>query len=107
MAGPFFATLIISAMLLLLVRLVQMMDFVFEEGGSVRTVAQMLGTLAPQYLSLAVPLALLLGTGFALRSLTLNRELDILGAVGMSPWRLLRMPMGLAAVLSIVLMVLV
>ncbi len=100
MAWPFFATLTISAMLLLLVRLVEMMDFVFDQGGSVQTVAQLLGNLAPQYLSLAIPLALLLATGFALRTLALNSEADVMAAIGMSPWRMIRVPMLLATLLT-------
>ncbi len=107
MAWPFFATLTVSAMLLLLVRLVEMMDFVFDQGGSVQTVAQMLGSLAPQYLSLGIPLALLLSTGFALRTLALNSEADVLAAVGMSPWRILRIPMMLAAILTVALVLLI
>jgi lipopolysaccharide export system permease protein len=107
MAWPFFATLTVSAMLLLLVRLVEMMDFVFDQGGSVQTVAQLLGSLAPQYLSLAIPLALLLSTGFALRTLALNSEADVLSAIGMSPARIIRVPIIAAASLTIALTLLI
>lgn len=107
MVGPFFATLVVSAMLLLLVRLVELTAFVIDEGGSLATVFRMLGNLAPQYLSLSVPLGLLIATCTVFRSLAMNNELDTMAVAGFTPLRSLAVPMAYAGVLGMVLVVLV
>jgi lipopolysaccharide export system permease protein len=107
MLGPFVATLVVSAMLLLLVRLVELTSFVIDEGGSLGTVFRMLGNLAPQYLSLGVPLGLLIATGTVLRTLAMNNELDTMAVSGFTPVRTLAVPLGYASLLAVALTVLV
>jgi lipopolysaccharide export system permease protein len=92
---------------LLLVRLVELTAFVIDEGGSLATVFRMLGNLAPQYLSLSVPLGLLIATCTVFRSLAMNNELDTMAVARFTPLRALAVPMAYASVLAIALVVLV
>ena len=89
---PLLGTLVLAAMLLLLDKMLRLFDFVVSEGGPVRVVWRMLANLIPEYLSLGIPIGLLLGTLLAFRRLALSSELDSLRGVGMSYGRLLRVP---------------
>jgi lipopolysaccharide export system permease protein len=99
---PLFSTLIISAMLLVLDRLLRLFDFVATEGGPVSVVWKMLANLLPEYLGLGIPIGLMLGILLAFRRLATTSELDVLRAVGMSYARLLRVPYMFALGLAVV-----
>ena len=96
------ATLVIAAMLLLLEKMLRLFDFVAAEGGPVSVVWKMLANLMPEYLSLGIPIGLLLGVLLAFRKLALSSELDIYRAIGQSYWRLLRVPFLFAIGLAVV-----
>jgi lipopolysaccharide export system permease protein len=100
-ALPLLATLMISAMLLLLEKMLKLFDFVVNEGGPVSVVWRMLGNMIPQYLGLGIPIGLLLGVLLAFRKLALSSELDALRAVGISYNRLLFVPYLYAAALGL------
>jgi lipopolysaccharide export system permease protein len=106
-ALPLLATLMISAMLLLLEKMLKLFDFVVNEGGPVSVVWQMLGNLIPQYLGLGIPIGLLLGILLAFRKLALSSELDALRAVGISYNRLMFVPYLYAAALGLLTLVIV
>jgi lipopolysaccharide export system permease protein len=99
---PMVGTLVLSAMLLVLDKMLRLFDFVASEGGPVSVVWRMLANLIPEYLSLGIPIGLMLGILLAFRKLATSSELDVLRGVGMSFGRLLRVPfafaIGLAAV---------
>ena len=99
---PLLATLAIAASLLLLEKMLNLFDFVAAEGGPVSVVWRMLANLMPEYLSLGIPIGLLLGILLAFRKLATSSELDIFRAVGMSYFRLLRVPFLLAIALAAV-----
>lgn len=99
---PLVGSLIVSAMLLVLDRMLRLFDFVASEGGPVSVVWRMLANLLPEYLSLGIPLGLLLGILLAFRKLALSSELDVLNAVGLGYDRLLRVPYLYAIVLAAV-----
>jgi lipopolysaccharide export system permease protein len=99
---PLVATLVISAMLLVLDKMLRLFNFVAAEGGPVSVVWKMLASVLPEYLSLGIPIGLLLGILLAFRRLALSSELDALRAVGLSYWRLLRVPFLYAITLAIV-----
>ena len=101
-AVPLFSTLVISAMLLVLDRLLRLFDFVATEGGPVSVVWKMLANLLPEYLGLGIPIGLMLGVLLAFRRLATTSELDVLRAVGMSYTRLLRVPYMYAITLALV-----
>ncbi len=89
---PLVATLTLAAMLLLLDKMLRLFDFVVSEGGPINVVWQMLANLIPEYLSLGIPIGVMLGVLLAFRRLALSSELDTLRAVGLSYGRLLRVP---------------
>jgi lipopolysaccharide export system permease protein len=89
---PLMATLVLAAMLLLLDKMLRLFDFVVTEGGPVNVVWRMLANLIPEYLSLGIPIGLMLGILLAFRRLALSSELDTLRAVGLGYGRLLRVP---------------
>jgi lipopolysaccharide export system permease protein len=91
-AVPLISTLTISAMLLVLDRMLRLFDFVASEGGPVSVVWRMLANLLPEYLGLGIPIGLLLGCLLAFRRLATTSELDVLRAVGMTNFGLLRVP---------------
>ncbi|MFC7498585.1 LPS export ABC transporter permease LptF [Enterovirga sp. GCM10030262] len=98
-AVPLIATLVLSAMLLLLEKMLRLFDFVVSEGGPVGVVWKMLANMIPEYLGLGIPIGLMLGILLAFRRLALSSELDTLRAVGLSYGRLLRVPYLYAAAL--------
>jgi len=96
---PLMGTLTLAAMLLILDKMLRLFDFVVSEGGPVGVVWKMLANLVPEYLSLGIPIGLLLGVLLAFRKLALSSELDSLRAVGLGYTRLLRVPYMYAAAL--------
>ncbi|NML09048.1 LPS export ABC transporter permease LptF [Sphingobium sp. AR-3-1] len=91
-AVPMLGTLVIAAMLLVLDKMLSLFDFVAAEGGPVSVVWRMLANMLPEYLSLGIPIGLMLGILLAFRKLALSSELDVMRAVGLSYGRLLRVP---------------
>lgn len=104
---PLVGTLVLAAMLLLLDKMLRLFDFVVSEGGPVGVVWRMLANLIPEYLSLGIPIGLLLGTLLAFRKLALSSELDSLRGIGMSFGRLLRVPYMFAGGLLLLNLVIV
>lgn len=99
-AVPLFGTLILSAMLLVLDRMLRLFDFVANEGGPVSVVWRMLANLLPEYLSLGIPIGLTMGIVLAFRKLATSTELDVMQAVGLGYHKLLRAPYAYALVLG-------
>src|SRR5688572_23136417 len=89
---PLVATLTLAAMLLILDKMLRLFDFVVSEGGPVGVVWKMLANLIPEYLSLGIPVGLILGILLAFRKLALSSELDTLRAIGLGYRRLLYVP---------------
>ncbi|RME65621.1 MAG: LptF/LptG family permease [Alphaproteobacteria bacterium] len=104
---PMAITLCIAAMLLTLDKMLRLFDFVVNEGGPVSVVWRMLGNLVPQYLGLAVPIGVFMGSLFAFRRLAINSELDALVSGGISHLRLLRAPIYVAGVMALANLVLI
>lgn len=98
---PMLGTLVLSAMLLVLDKMLRLFDFVATEGGPVSVVWRMLANLIPEYLSLGIPIGLMLGILLAFRRLATSSELDVLKGVGMSFERLLRVPYAFAIALAL------
>jgi lipopolysaccharide export system permease protein len=101
-AVPLAGTLILAAMLLVLDKMLRLFDFVITAGGPVSVVWRMLANLLPEYLSLGIPIGLLLGILLAFRKLALSSELDALRGIGVGYNRLLRVPYAFAIALLLV-----
>lgn len=63
-----------------------------SDGGAV-LVTDMLASLLPEYVAVALPIAVFLGAALTFRHLALHNEIDALAAAGLSDWRLLRWPL--------------
>ncbi|MFN3370522.1 MAG: LptF/LptG family permease [Sphingomonadaceae bacterium] len=99
---PLLGTLVVAAMLLLLEKMLNLFDFVVNEGGPVSVVWRMLGNLIPEYLSLGIPIGVTLGILLGFRRLALSSELDALNAIGVGYGRMLRVPYLLAALFALI-----
>jgi lipopolysaccharide export system permease protein len=101
-AVPLLGTLVLASMLFVLDKMLRLFDFVVQEGGPVSVVWRMLANMIPEYLSLGIPIGLMLGILLAFRKLATSSELDVLRAVGLSYGRLLRVPYMYAIGLALV-----
>ena len=101
-AVPLIGTLILAAMLLVLDKMLQLFQYVVDAGGPVSVVWRMLANLLPEYLSLGIPIGLMLGILLAFRKLALSSELDALRGIGIGYTRLLRVPYAYAIPLAII-----
>lgn len=99
---PLVGTLVIAAMLLLLEKMLNLFDFVVNEGGPVNVVWRMLGNLIPEYLSLGIPIGVTLGILLGFRRMALSSELDALNSVGVGYGRMLRVPYLFAALFAVI-----
>src|SRR3954452_8876626 len=100
-AVPLIGSLILAAMLLLLDKMLRLFQFVVDSGGPVSVVWRMLANLLPEYLSLGIPIGLMLGILLAFRKLALSSELDSMRGIGVGYGRLLRIPYAYAIPLAI------
>ena len=71
-AVPLIGSLILAAMLLLLDKMLRLFQYVVDAGGPVSVVWRMLANLLPEYLSLGIPIGLMLGILLAFRKLALS-----------------------------------
>jgi lipopolysaccharide export system permease protein len=101
-AVPLIGSLILAAMLLLLDKMLRLFQYVVDAGGPVSVVWRMLANLLPEYLSLGIPIGLMLGILLAFRKLALSSELDALRGIGVGYGRLLRVPYGYTVPLAII-----
>src|SRR6476661_9192661 len=99
-AVPLIGSLILAAMLLLLDKMLRLFQYVVDAGGPVSVVWRMLANLLPEYLSLGIPIGLMLGILLAFRKLALSSELDALRGIGVGYGRLLRVPYAYAIPLA-------
>ena len=99
-AVPLIGTLILAAMLLILDKMLRLFQYVVDAGGPVSVVWRMLANLLPEYLSLGIPIGLMLGILLAFRKLALSSELDALRGIGVGYGRLLRVPYAYAIPLA-------
>jgi lipopolysaccharide export system permease protein len=101
-AVPLLGSLILAAMLLVLDKMLRLFQYVVDAGGPVSVVWRMLANLLPEYLSLGIPIGLMLGILLAFRKLALSSELDALRGIGIGYGRLLRIPYAYAIPLAII-----
>jgi lipopolysaccharide export system permease protein len=95
-AVPLLGSLVLAAMLLVLDKMLRLFQYVVDAGGPVSVVWRMLASLLPEYLSLGIPIGLMLGILLAFRKLALSSELDALRGIGVGFGRLLRIPYAFA-----------
>ncbi len=101
MAGPFFGALLGVLALLMLERLLRVINLVGANNGPIGFVFDMLASLMPHYLGMALPAALFLACYAAYRNLAQNSELAALASLGRGLGRLAAPAIGVAILLAI------
>ncbi|WP_242394723.1 LptF/LptG family permease [Anaeromyxobacter oryzisoli] len=99
---PFGAALLFLTQLLLATQILGQAKVLFGSGVSLRDVALVILALLPYFLGFVLPIAFVLGVVVGVGRLAEDREVVALGAAGISPTRLVRVPLVLAAILAVV-----
>ena len=101
-ALPFLIALVVFTFVLIIPFILELAEALIEKGVAWPIILQLMVTLLPATLGLTIPMALLLGILVALGRLSSDREIVVLMACGVSPYRMLRPIMVLAAVAAAV-----
>ncbi len=97
---PFLAGLVFLTQVLLATQLLAQADVLLGSGVSPWDVARVVAGLAPHFLGYVLPVAFLLGCVVGVGRLAEDRELVALGAAGISPVRLVKVPVVLGLAVS-------
>ena len=97
MAGPASIALFVTVFALSMETMPRLVARIGALGNGFYFVSQSLMSLIPEYLGIALPLAIYLASALAFRRLALSSELDVLAASGIGHVRMLRMPLIFAA----------
>jgi lipopolysaccharide export system permease protein len=92
---PFVAGVLFLTQLLLATQILAQADVLFGSGVALRDVGAILVTLMPHILGYVLPIAFLLGGVLGVGRLADDRELMAIAAAGVSPVRLVRVPLAL------------
>jgi lipopolysaccharide export system permease protein len=95
---PFVIALVVFTFVLIIPFILDLAEELIEKGVPWPIILQLMATLLPATLGLTIPMALLLGILVAFGRLSADREIVVLMACGVSPYRLLRPVLGLATV---------
>jgi LPS export ABC transporter permease LptG/LPS export ABC transporter permease LptF len=98
---PFLLSLVIFTFILVLPPIMRNLETLLAKGVSWHTALQIVLALIPQGLGITIPMALLTGLLIGLGRLSADREAVALLACGVSPYRLLRPVLLLAAVATV------
>jgi LPS export ABC transporter permease LptF/LPS export ABC transporter permease LptG len=95
---PFAIALVVLSFVLIIPFIIELAEQLIQKGVSGPTILQLMVTLLPATLGLTIPMALLIAVLIAFGRLSGDREIVVLMACGVSPYRLLRPVLGLATV---------
>jgi lipopolysaccharide export system permease protein len=95
---PFAAGLLFLTQLLLATQLLAQANLLFGAGVSLLDVGLVIVYLLPYFIGFVLPVAFLLGVVLGVSRLAADREVVAMGAAGLSPLRLLRVPLLLSLV---------
>jgi lipopolysaccharide export system permease protein len=99
---PYTAAAVFLSQLLLATQLLAESEVLFGSGVSASDAFVVALALTPHLLGFVLPIAFLLGAVIGLSRLAEDREVIAIGAAGVSPLRLYRMPIAVAALTSVV-----
>jgi lipopolysaccharide export system permease protein len=97
---PFAAALLFLTQILLATQVLAQADVLFGSGVSLVDLGLMILALMPHFLGYVIPVAFLLGAVLGVGRLAEDREVVALGAAGLSPARLVRVPLALGVVVA-------
>lgn len=102
---PLVVTLLLALVVLLIERMLRVLDIVLGARGPLKIIFEMMAYLVPHYVSLALPLGLLLGILLGFRRLSMDSELDAMQSAGVGFANLLRPTFLVAIVVFIAALV--
>ncbi len=97
---PFAAALLFLTQILLATQILAQADVLFGSGVSLVDLGMVILGLMPHFLGFVLPVAFLLGAVLGVGRLAEDREVMALGAAGLSPARLVRVPLLLGVLLA-------
>src|SRR5512137_2316113 len=97
---PFGAGLVFLTQILLATQILAQADVLFGSGVSAWDVIRVILFLTPHFLGFILPVAFLLGAVVGIGRLAEDREIIAIGAAGVSPVRLVRVPLLIGALTS-------
>jgi lipopolysaccharide export system permease protein len=100
-AKPLIIALTVALLVLLIERMLQLINVVLGAHGTLTVVLQILAYLVPQYLSLALPISLMIGVMFAFGRLSRDGETGALLAAGVGLSRQARPVLALASIIAL------
>ncbi len=95
---PFAAGLLFLTQVLLATQLLAQAEILFGSGVSLADVGVVLAALLPHFLGYVLPVAFLLGAVLGVGRLAEDREIIAMGAAGISPVRMVRVPLAIGIV---------
>jgi len=87
---PFLIALLVFTFILIIPFIIDLAEQMIAKGVPWTTLLQLMGTLVPGVAALTIPMALLIGILVAMGRLSADREVVVLMACGVSPYRLLQ-----------------
>ena len=97
---PFLAALLFLTQLLLMTQILARADILFGAGVTVLDIAGVSLALLPNLLGFVMPVSFLLGSIVGVGRLAEDREVMAIGAAGLSPVRLVRVPLAIGVVVA-------
>jgi LPS export ABC transporter permease LptF/LPS export ABC transporter permease LptG len=98
---PFVIALVVLTFVLIIPFIIELAEQLIQKGVSWPTILQLMATLLPSTVGLTIPMALLVAALIALGRLSGDREIVVLMACGVSPYRILRPVLGLGLVAAL------
>jgi LPS export ABC transporter permease LptF/LPS export ABC transporter permease LptG len=95
---PFLIALVVLTFVLIIPFIIELAEQLIQKGVSWPTILQLMATLLPATVGLTIPMSLLVAALVALGRLSSDREIVVLMACGVSPYRILRPVLGLGLV---------
>lgn len=95
---PFTIALVVLTFVLIIPFIIELAEQLIQKGVDWPTILQLMGTLVPASVGLTIPMALLVSILIAFGRLSGDREIVVLMACGVSPYRLFRPVFALSAV---------
>jgi lipopolysaccharide export system permease protein len=99
---PFAAALLFLTQLLLVTQILARADILFGAGVTALDVAEVAAALLPHLLGFVMPISFLLGAIVGVGRLAEDREIMAIGAAGISPVRLVKVPLAIGLVVAAV-----
>ncbi len=104
--GAFFAVIICLTALIWVTQALRDIDLMTSQGQTAIVFLQITTLVIPNLLVLMAPVALLIAVAYVLNKLGNDSEIIVMNASGMSPWNLFRPFLAVAAVVSVLVLIL-